>query len=406
MLYLNRKFLSLALALLLCACGQDAAWIDEPQAPKELSSLTAAVKSDAIPNSHSVVLCWTGSTPEFINRTDDKGVCRLYSITDGDNFVDADVVPGATYTYSTKTRSNDAPEASTSIQIPKDSVWSPNSPPNLNSVHQYKRLFIQGSLCIQTNAQPFSLEVDELVCENATINSSTVESQAALGSVGLTAGSIQIKAKRASGNLKIIANGQNGGDGAPGTPGAAGKAGEPGVTGQLGLNPDYLHRGPENDPYRARSLSDAARNNWDYERLHKSIGSPIDHPLVRERPYSFAPDKPGTRGADGDPGSPGTPGALGGDAGQISVLVDEDSSLVVEIENNPGLGGRGGEGGPGGEGGAGGAAGTVERWKGRFAPAGAPGSRGPQGRAGRDGESGRKHLAVVKIGSRIIQTTP
>lgn len=186
---------------------------------------------------------------------------------------------------------------------------------------------------------------------------------------------ISIKAKWATGHLRLQLNGV---DGKPG------RAGEPHPPAAKGT------RGADGAVHTAEAVSRRGDTlAKDVCHLHPTNGGP---------------------GADG--ATPGKAGENGGDAiGTSNVKLDIENSeaFAVEIDLNPGKGGPGGAGSPGQEGGPGGDPGDNQGGVCRAASAGAKGRKYPQdgaaGVAGSNGSCGTIQLSPSLIDRVKIRDT-
>ena len=240
------------------------------------------------------------------------------------------------------------------------------------------RLFLGNKVRASTLGREVSIDVDELISEDATI-STLPESETALsGLPGLSAGLLTIHARTARGGLFISARGQNGGEGNRGANGNRGTDGSKGSGAKTGNSQACLSRTPLD------GILDVLRSGDGCTQV-TCVSGPSN----------------GTPGGQGTPGQDGFEGLPGGDSAKVSVTVDTPDQFQIHYERFAGLGGRGGPGGDGGEGGQGGLAGDTKYPCGD-ASAGAPGPRGNQGKTGPTGPTGNLQPICIHLGTSIL----
>ncbi len=98
-------------------------------------------------------------------------------------------------------------------QIPLDLVFSGKTSLADNLKFTGGRLFLLSSAVIQTTAFSMNIEVDEIISEDAVIETYPANQKQTYEKSGASAGNIIIKAKTASGNLSVFMRGVSGGDG-------------------------------------------------------------------------------------------------------------------------------------------------------------------------------------------------
>jgi hypothetical protein len=211
-----------------------------------------------------------------------------------------------------------------------------------------KRLFFAPNAVLVTEGLPLDWKLNELRgAPGARWVSFLRERPATPGYTARSSGSGRVEVQRASGSLRLEWRG------------------ETGAQGRDGLSPEQ--RGPKG--------RNGSPGRWGLDRC--SNGSR---------------GEPGGRGLEGLAGSRGE---NGGDLESFELqLRYPDSSFLMEVVSEPGLGGpggRGGAGGRGGEGGRGGSAGGVDCSDG---PTGPEGPQGPVGTSGEKGNEGRRNGQV------------
>ena len=235
------------------------------------------------------------------------------------------------------------------------------------------RLFLSNDVHVTVSRKDLSLDLIGIVVQgSAQIRTFDYERKRELWmSKSTPAPQINIKAKWATGHLRLQLNGVDGKGGDPGASAGIAAKGSPGVAGTTDVRPD-MRRG--------------------------------DKVVCTAHPTNGGP------GADG--ATPGSAGGIGGDAiGTSNVKLDIENSeaFAVEIDLNPGKGGPGGAGSPGQEGGPGGDPGDNQGGVCRAASAGAKGRKHPQdgaaGVAGSNGSCGTIQLSPSLIDRVKIRDT-
>lgn len=226
-----------------------------------------------------------------------------------------------------------------------------------------KRAFFLSKSEFSTNGFKFDLEVEELISDNGTLQTYPESSKAEPDLHGKAAGDVQIKARSASGKLKVFMRGQHGGDGANGA--AHINAAASGA--QSGEGESHCTCGPS---------------------CHKNNSPPV----CTCKKVGVA----GGTGATGAPGNSGGNAGNGGSTGRLTVLVQDGREFDLQYVRKPGLAGLPGKGSKGQLGGAGG----PKRKRGEcVGPAGASGKNGPDGQDGHPALDGKEDQICIYIAS-------
>jgi hypothetical protein len=199
------------------------------------------------------------------------------------------------------------------------------------------------SSTIITNGADLTIEVIDLILDNASIRSFEKPDTATEGQKGRDGGVVQIRVHGdIVGDLQVNLSGEAGDNG---------KNGETGNRGSTGAKGD-----------------NAASGLFDCKRGAGRGG------------------KGGTGGRGGD----GMPGLAGGNGGTLIVIAAKSDSVRPQLQFTSlgGKGGKGGRGGVGGEGGDGGPGGSPVGLCSGSGPRGAAGERGPSGEPGPNGADG------------------
>ncbi len=236
--------------------------------------------------------------------------------------------------------------------------------PSEQRLLRYDRLILGRKAQFITQGLNVRIEVKELIADDATIRTFKSDQVTAQGFNGHSGGHLELFAKRATGKLNIIMQGEKGGMGAEGAAanetlrGAKGANGEPAIFNRSGYT-SYLV---------ARATN-------------------------------------GAQGAPGLQGFSGGDGLRGGDSGTAFIEIASTEDFNIEIQKNPGSGGKGGIGGPGGAGGFGGEPGLEagldfsSAQVHNYTVPGPQGIQGPQGPAGKIGTWGLKEKSCVQVNS-------
>jgi len=238
------------------------------------------------------------------------------------------------------------------------------------TVLRYDRLVLGKNSKLITQGLNVRFEVKELIAEDAEILTFKPDQYAQIGASGRRGGNIEIIAETATGNLKIIMQGEHGSMGFPGKEPDEALRGARGVNGQDSL--------------------------W---VLLPNSGLDI---------YCTKKAENGAPGAPGLPGYSGGEGFRGGDSGTSLVRVLDPEEFQVSFQKNPGRGGEGGPGGAGGPGGFGGEPGKEAMpgyhgppWRNYAAP-GPVGPQGPQGPAGKTAPNGNTEKVCIQLASEDL----
>jgi hypothetical protein len=389
----------LFITLLLSGCAPDDTTpkVVTNAPPQVAHGLDARMESLPEPNKYKVKLKWRGldaPSPLYLYRGNQKTLQQVTQLTPAlTQYEDATVQAGETYQYFITTIENGGPvnRASASVDIPRDLELRGNAV--LKSMNGFNRLFLYRDTVLTTLGKDTALQVNEIISDDATLQSFPSGQKAPSGQNGRTGGSIDIRAKRGSGRLHIFARGESGGDGLDGLPGSAGANGIQGQAGDWGINTDLYN-------YLNRSFVDSYGNLM--RRFPKPPENPEWNTVFAGRPLYICA-RPATNGLPGGNGTAAQDGGSGGNGGNSAkavVRIKEDSDFQVDITVEPGLSGIGGRPGKGGLGGPGGAPGALDQGH-KCPPAqtGPMGQNGIDGRQGRPGDYGVKQPVCVTSGN-------
>ena len=391
----------LFVTLLLFGCAQDDTTpkVVANAPPQVASGLDAHVESLPEPNKYKVKLTWRGfdaPSPLYLYRGNQKALQQVTQLTSASTrYEDPTVQAGEKYQYFIATIENGGPvnRASATVDIPHDLEVRGNA--SLKSADGINRLFLYRDTVLTTLGQTVIVQVNEIISDDAILQSFPSGQKAPSGQSGRAGGSIDIRAKLGSGRLHIFARGESGGDGLDGLPGSAGANGTQGQAGDWGINTDLYN-------YLNRSFVDSYGNLM--RRFPKPPENPEWNTVFAGRPLYICA-RPATNGLPGGNGTTAQDGGSGGNGGNSAtavVRIKEDSDFQVDITVEPGISGIGGRPGKGGLGGPGGAPGALDQGH-KCPPAqtGPTGQNGIDGRQGRPGDNGVKQPACVISGSRI-----
>ena len=208
-------------------------------------------------------------------------------------------------------------------------------------------------------AKNLFIETDLLISEGVVIQNFLLGEKAPNRKKGRSGGFIEIRAKKATGELSIILNGEDGGDG-----------------------------------IRPLPITEVAENglNGFSGRYFEEFGMPQN---LRCRGF-----KPPTNGQDGKEGLKGENGFPGGNTGSFFIEVHDSKEFRLNYEIKPGLGGLGSLGGEGGYGGKGGIL-IIEDEKCKRNWSKFPdGKRGPVGKSGKRGATGDVGEICIKLNNK------
>ena len=237
---------------------------------------------------------------------------------------------------------------------------------------------------------PLILDLEELISDDGTIQSFASET-AQRGMSGQSGRQIRIRAKRARGNLNIMASGQHGGEGQDGTNGRDGAQGPQGVPGIYDVKPDDQLPIPK-----------SAQERVDLKAYY--LGKKHGDVNARWDLWFFCSQQTGD-GGQGVPGEYGHDGQKGGDGGNSSPVflqIEEGERFQAHVTAELGRGALGGRGGSGGTGGPSGPPGVRDNGdRCREASLGTKGADGLAGRPGELGKSGKKNSVCVQINNQV-----
>ena len=345
---------------------------EKPPVPLALApQLDVSTEALPSPNSYRLLVTVTNSQGKgWILRKQKVGgtAPTLIELPENGELSDQEVEAGATYKIELG-RMNDSSfesHGSAQVEIPNDMIRTGVGNLSADIKNASGRLFLLAGSVTSIGQHNVSIEVKEIISENATIRNFPADAEASLGSPGASGGTITIKSSKLTGNLQIKLSGERGGKGFQGPKG------------------DQGPQGPRGPTMTAQQLA-----GWSH--------SEIAFWLARNPNYlSLHPSK-GGRGGNGAVGKPGYPGLTGGSAGSLIVDLPRVERSQFQIEQTPGAGGQGGDGGDGGDPGPGGLGGEIlenDRCHNQWGsccpppPQGPPGDGGPRGPSGPQGISG------------------
>lgn len=369
---------TVGLAMGLYACAYDPVWNEETASPTVNkanfgSEFGAVVEELPQPNAYQVRLGWPheDSVDHYtLAREDLKSgeTAQLMTLPpDTTEYIDKSVKPGISYRYHLGSQRNDGfAERKIEAPVPIDFVVS--GAQIVNEVGpEFNRLWILENSTILTQGNDLKIEVAKIVAgDNAAIDTAPPGAWAAPNTAGKSGGSVDMRARTATGRLKIFATGQGGGQGtagAAGGPGGKGPKGAPGTT--------------------RREYSDVCERHCP------------SHTVCDRAPGG------GGQGGQGIAGGRGGTGLPGGDSAKVLVVVDAPHDFEVIPTVSVGPGGVGGVGGSGGEGGPGGDPGDCPSVCPNAGP-GPVGSRGANGEVGAQGSYGNKQPVCMKLGASLV----
>jgi hypothetical protein len=224
---------------------------------------------------------------------------------------------------------------------------------------QYRRIFLRDGATITTHGANLKIVADELYSWKSTIRSFVDDKRAEPARDGRPGGNIEIQARRVSGSIKFILNGEHGGNGVPGAPYS-----EPAAAGKDG-----------NAHYISIPIMGFGRQTTVYT-----------HCIVLGNPDS---------GQNGLAGRNGTNGGNGGSSGSVMLNYIDEVNFQYEVEAKPGGPGIAGAAGPGQPGGHRG------NWQGSICGEGQSLTRPHDGIAGAAGLPGQQGVEGKKIKSCI-----
>lgn len=313
-----------------------------------------------------------------------------------DTFVDSTATPGVTYRYClVESQDPDEILGAASIKIPHDITISESG--TLSSIDTAGKIYIADGVELVTEGRPVAIRARELHAPKATIRAFASGKAAQPGVSSIDAGEIRIYAQKASGNLSIIADGENGAAGIAGQAGGRGVDGKNGRDGQVGVNPEII---PQLDARQLQYFKAVLEQRAFAPDILRVSFVFNNKPVYRCTVQAEA----GENGTDGSPGQPGGNGGRGGDSAKVFVEIEEESPLAVSISSEPGHGGSPGIGGKGGAPGRGGYSGKSDWLRlGVVTPDGKTGNPGADGPPGRPGQPGSRSPACFYMAGRTIQ---
>ncbi len=260
------------------------------------------------PNQYEIKLNLNPNT-QFIQRYDkgdaDKARVLLQKPFNQQFLIDNSAQPGHQFVYELGHFENTRPviDNSFTVNVPIDFVIKENL--NLTSdmdIHDYRRIFVDTGVVIQTNGFLFKISADQLLAPQLTIQSFVKNDIANYALSGKNGGQVQIQLRSGIGILNIEMRGQNGAKGLVG----------PQVPSDVSLACGTVIIKDDCQP-------------------------PNYEPNIHDRP-KFPQPKEGHSGGQGFPG---------GNSGSANVIIVEEHKLKINHLLEAGLGGEGGDGGPG-----------------------------------------------------------
>ncbi len=134
------------------------------------------------------------------------------AITSFDDYVEGGQI--ANYEIQQVDSSNKAmTQEKKKIEVPKDYVFTGKTVLSDNFIFAGGRLFLISSAVIQTLGYGLNIEVDQIISEDASIETYPSGVKEPYEKNGISAGNINLKARTASGQLSVSMRGTHGGDG-------------------------------------------------------------------------------------------------------------------------------------------------------------------------------------------------
>ncbi len=346
------------------------------------------------PNRYSIRLKWNISNNEIwtlYKEEEGKPTILLNVVYSYEKeFTDSKIEAGKKYRYFLSC-ANETEKLSTNlISIPVD-IELNNRP--IRGIIETNRIFMRGK--ILTEGQDIRIKANEIISQDAIIDSSPLQQKLQEGEKGKNCGSTFIFSNRLIGNISIYCKAM---DGAIGKTGENGEMGKNGEKGENGTFTKRFKAPPFSAPMSFEQYLEQVRRGLDFTPEWYS-----QRFICTKSPENGSPGWPGYDGKDGYKGGDG------GDSGVILIKINEESTFKVETDINVGNGGPGGQGGAGGKGGIGGKAGDLEPEVPKKAhkyicPPAKDGINGPDGKPGRkgpNGEKGKFNLVCIKIGEKL-----
>jgi hypothetical protein len=350
--------------------------------------LSAAIDASPEPNQYTVALSWTQAPAPgeswLLQRHDPAGTVRTLWRFDSDasGTRDTAVEPGSRYRYQIAAGQEGSWRVldETDVTVPVDREI--RGIQEIASL-QVQRLFLRAGTVLRTAGKPVTITADQLLSEDARIETFAPGQQAPAQTDGRSGGTLTIRARTGAGLLTVVARGENGGPGRKGSAGAAGAAGPQGSPAVLELfNPELLNRltHPVTVTYNGQMGAPQSPQMPTYSVGNAPPPAPLD-PIWKAIYRCQTPPGAGLPGQIGGPGQDGIPGGKGGGSGDLTIAIQEPGPLRVATRLEPGQGGLG-EGGDGGPRGPSGPAGALDEHRicGPAAEKPAPPGQGPRGR--------------------------
>jgi hypothetical protein len=279
--------------------------VNEPEViTYEVAEPVFAIAGDTEPHTYQVQVKWP-KNPHPVSILVDRVTLARVLPTESNSFI-FKVQDKKTYLVELFVENPEATKVLDvrKITIPTDYVFSSTEVLSKDSVTKANRVYFKKTSSIETKNFAFTIDADEIFFEEgAKIVNFKKFPKPEPQKDGLSGGIITIISRIAHGKVDIELNGSQGGKGVTafpwGIPGPDGKKGSPAEA------VDSMTRGCLKNP---------------------TNGEP-------------APD--------GNPGKTGFPGQKGGNSGQLTIEVAEQSEIEINHTENPGTGGEGGEGGKG-----------------------------------------------------------
>lgn len=269
---------------------------------------------------------------------------------------------------------------------PKDLIINRDVELTENTNYDVNRVYFLNKAKVRTNGFNLSIQTNKLYTglEVQSKTNPMIPNEAHIVTFPLTnvatsydqlkGSTIEIKARKAFGQLRIAMIGINGQDGAPGTTPAATSALD-GANGQ------------------------AADVRQDVYSCMQEDGRPC---LDTMKFLCMVHPTNGDNGKKGLTGHQGQNGWNGGNSGALAVVIEDSSEFRLEVAQRRGQPGKGGPGGLGSAGGRGGKPGENSFGACRNAQSGAPGPQGDLGAPGADGQPGLIHQPFTNLTNALV----
>jgi hypothetical protein len=365
-----------------------------PQENHENAPVKLKAKIIELPSPHKyqVQLSWNQPLHWLLYRENEKeGMKHLLTLTEQSrDYRDPQIISGETYTYYLAELQGDETvfKEKIIVSIPKDLYINERSD-KFTMIKGPHRLFLGPKAKMITRGRFLKIDVDEIFSDNASIT--TFEKPALVAQQGKSGSTLVIRAKKATGVLHVIGNGEDGGRGSEGAIGMDGKKsenGNPATIRRIDITPEDLKRLRAN-PY-----------NVDCTASEDTIRDVTLRTDLHHRWSCLTAPSNGANGENGGNGGKGGPGLKGGDSAKIYVEIKESAQFQIYPEQKAGLAGEGGWGGRAGKGAKGGIAGL--NFTQHFCPNAQNGKDGRDGEIGMNGEKGEPGEAqpyCLKLGN-------